>query len=53
MFLAAHNIDEQVGLGGILIDRLDDYMTGVRCPLEAVDSTSRPMLTVESIARTD
>ena len=33
----------QGGLGGIPIDRLEDYMTGVRCPPEAGDSKSRPM----------
>jgi hypothetical protein len=43
MFLATQHINEQGGLSGILIDRLEDYMTGVRCPPEAGDSASRPM----------
>ena len=43
MFLAIQHIDEQSGLGGILIDRLEDYMTGVQYPPEAGDSTSHPM----------
>ena len=43
MFLATQHIDEQGGLGGILIDRFEDYMTRVRCPPEAEDSTSHPM----------
>ena len=51
MFLATRHIDVQRGLGGILIDRLEDYVTGVRCPPKVQHPVQ--WVTVGSRARTD